>query len=111
MAAKEMEKQKKRSSSVCRVFKNTAYAVMSNYHLMSTAISLKATGLLSKVLNLPDKWDYSVKGLASICKEKETAIETALDELKDTGYAPADWLHYSAAVATYRHRLRSIRQL
>ena len=43
MAAKEMEKQKKRSSSVCRVFKNTAYAVMSNYHLMSTAISLKAT--------------------------------------------------------------------
>ena len=86
MAAKEMEKQKKRSSSVCRVFKNTAYAVMSNYHLMSTAISLKATGLLSKVLNLPDKWDYSVKGLASICKEKETAIETALDELKDTGY-------------------------
>lgn len=86
MAAKEMEKQKKRSSSVCRVFKNTAYAVMSNYNLMSTAISLKATGLLSKVLNLPDKWDYSVKGLASICKEKETAIETALDELKDTGY-------------------------
>ena len=65
---KEMEK--KRGSSVCRVFKNTAYAVMSNYHLMSTAISLKATGLLSKVLNLPDKWDYSVKGLASICKEK-----------------------------------------
>lgn len=84
MAAKEMEK--KRSSSVCRVFKNTAYAVMSNYHLMSTAISLKATGLLSKVLNLPDKWDYSVRGLASICKEKESAIETALDELKEYGY-------------------------
>ena len=84
MAAKEMEK--KRGSSVCRVFKNTAYAVMSNYHLMSTAISLKATGLLSKVLNLPDKWDYSVKGLASICKEKESAIETALNELKEYGY-------------------------
>lgn len=73
-------------SSVCRVNKNKNYTVMSNYHLKSKNLSLKAIGLLSKVLSLPDDWDYSISGLSSICKEKQTAIKAALDELKEWGY-------------------------
>lgn len=76
----------KSKSSVCRVNKNTDFTAMGNYHLRSTALSLKAIGLLSKVLNLPDDWDYSVSGLTKICKEDMSAIETALDELKGNGY-------------------------
>lgn len=73
-------------SSVCRVNKNANYTVMSNYHLRSVNLSLKAIGLLCKVLSLPENWDYSISGLTSICKEKETAIKAALDELKHWGY-------------------------
>ena len=71
---------------MCRVNKNANYTVMSNYHLRSTNLSLKAIGLLSKVLSLPENWDYSISGLTAICKEKETAIKAALDELKHWGY-------------------------
>ena len=85
MAAKQ-KRTKTTPSSVCRVNKNTNYTVMSNYHLRSMNLSLKAIGLLSKVLSLPAEWDYSISGLTSICKEKETAIKAALDELKFWGY-------------------------
>jgi hypothetical protein len=59
---------------------------MSNYHLRSKNLSLKAIGLLSKVLSLPDDWDYSISGLTSLCKESTSAIKAALDELKEWGY-------------------------
>lgn len=85
MAAKQ-KRTKTTPSSVCRVNKNANYTVMSNYHLRSMNLSLKAIGLLSKVLSLPEEWDYSISGLTSICKEKETAIKAALDELKHWGY-------------------------
>ena len=68
--------------AVCRVVKNDNYSVMSNYHLKDKTISLKAIGLLSKVLSLPENWDYSITGLVSICKEQETTIETTLKELR-----------------------------
>ena len=71
---------------IMRVEKNTNYTTMSNYHLRDTSLSLKAIGLLSKILSLPDDWDYSVAGLAAICKEGESAIKTALEELKEQGY-------------------------
>ena len=86
MSAKKSKKNKTTASSVCRVNKNANYTVMSNYHLRSTNLSLKAIGLLSKVLSLPKNWDYSISGLTAICKEKETAIKAALDELKHWGY-------------------------
>ena len=82
--AKKIEKTQ--PSSVCRVNKNSNYTVMSNFHLRSKTLSLKAVGLLSKVLSLTDEWDYSVAGLASICKEGESAIKSALAELKARGY-------------------------
>lgn len=72
--------------SVIRVVKNQNYTVMSNIHLREKEMSLKAKGLLSMVLALPDTWNYSIAGLVSICKENETAIRSALNELKDFGY-------------------------
>ena len=72
--------------SVFRVEKNKNYTTMSNYHLKEKEMSLKAIGLLSKMLSLPDTWDYTLAGLVSICKENETAIKSALNELKEFGY-------------------------
>ena len=71
---------------VFRVFKNKNYTVMSNYHLRDKELSLKAKGLLSWMLSNDDDWDYSIKGIVANCKENETAIESALAELKDRGY-------------------------
>ena len=50
--------------AVIRVEKNKNYTVMSNVHLRDKALSLKAKGLLSLILSLPDDWQYNVKGLA-----------------------------------------------
>ncbi len=72
--------------SVIRVEKTKNYTVMSNYHLREKKMSLKAKGLLSLMLSLPPKWDYSIRGLVSICKEKELAIKNTLNELKTFGY-------------------------
>lgn len=69
-----------------RVNKTSDYTVISNYHLREKEISLKAKGLLTLMLSLPENWDYSISGLASICAENETAIKTGLKELKKFGY-------------------------
>ena len=71
---------------VLRVNKTKNYTVMSNYHLKDNNLSLKAKGLLSIMLSLPDDWDYSIDGLVSIVKEGKTTVENALDELKREGY-------------------------
>lgn len=72
--------------SVVRVNHNTNYTVMSNHHLRNLNLSLKAVGLLSKILSLPPNWDYTIEGLAAICKDGVTAVKSALKELKDEGY-------------------------
>ena len=72
--------------AVFRVEKNHNYTVMSNYHLRDTALTLKAIGLLSKMLSLTDEWDYTTRGLAAICKEGVDAIGAALKELESHGY-------------------------
>ena len=69
-----------------RVNKNSNYTVMSNTHLREREMSLKAKGLLSMMLSLPEDWDYSVDGLCAICKESQSAIKSTLDELKTFGY-------------------------
>ena len=69
-----------------RVNKTSDYTVISNYHLKEKEMSLKAKGLLTLMLSLPENWDYSISGLASICSENETAIKTGLKELKKFGY-------------------------
>ena len=72
--------------AVFRVEKNHNYTVMSNYHLRDTGLTLKAIGLLSKMLSLTDEWDYTTRGLAAICKEGVDAIGAALKELEVRGY-------------------------
>lgn len=72
--------------AVFRVNKNKNYTVMSNYHFKDKSLSLKAKGLLSQMLSLPDGWDYTVAGLCAINKESKPAITSALNELKQAGY-------------------------
>lgn len=71
---------------IFRINKNKDYTIMSNYHLKDKRISLKAKGLLSQMLSLPDDWEYSKKGLTLINREGELAIKGALDELKEHKY-------------------------
>ena len=72
--------------SVFRVEKNKGYTVMSNYHLRNHTLSLKAKGLLSQMLSLPEDWDYTLQGLAQINKESINAIREAVRELERAGY-------------------------
>ncbi len=72
--------------AVFRVEKNRGYTVMSNHHLRNTELSLKAKGLLSMMLSLPEDWNYTTRGLAAICKEGTDCIGSALKELEKTGY-------------------------
>ena len=72
--------------AVYRVNKNRSYTVMANYHLRDKNLSLKAVGLLSKMLSFNDGWQFSTKGLSAICKEGPDAVLAALRELEDHGY-------------------------
>lgn len=72
--------------AVIRTIKNGNYTTMCNTHLRDKNLSLKAKGLLSIMLSLPDKWHYSVKGLESICKESKNTINSVLNELEDNNY-------------------------
>ena len=72
--------------AVFRVEKNSGYTVMSNHHLRNRALSLKAKGLLSQILSLPEDWDYTLQGLARINRESIDAIRQAIRELEQAGY-------------------------
>ena len=72
--------------AVYRVNKNRGYTVMANFHLRDKSLSLKAVGLLSKMLSFNDGWKFSTKGLSAICKEGPDAILSALRELEKHGY-------------------------
>ena len=72
--------------AVFRIERTRDYTVMSNHHLRNVALSLKAKGLLSMMLSLPDDWNYTTRGLAKICKEGVDAIGGALRELEREGY-------------------------
>ena len=72
--------------AVFRVEKTKDFTVMSNHHLRNTELSLKAKGLLSLMLSLPEDWDYTTKGLAHICRDGVDSITTALKELERHGY-------------------------
>ena len=72
--------------AVYRVNKNRGYTVMANFHLRDKNLSLKAVGLLSKMLSFNDGWQFSTRGLSAICKEGPDAILSALRELENYGY-------------------------
>ena len=72
--------------AVFRIEKNRDYTVMSNHHLRDKSLSLKAKGLLSLMLSLPEEWDYTTKGLARICKDGVDSICAGVRELEEHGY-------------------------
>ena len=72
--------------AVFRIEKTRDYTVMSNHHLRNTELSLKAKGLLSMMLSLPEEWNYTTRGLASICKDGIDSISGGIRELEAQGY-------------------------
>lgn len=72
--------------AVFRVERTRDYTVMSNFHLKDKRLSLKAKGLLSQMLSLPDDWDYTLAGLSQINRESKDAIRSAVNELEKAGY-------------------------
>ena len=72
--------------AVFRVEKTQNYTVMSNHHLRNEGLTLKAKGLLSQMLSLPETWDYTLQGLSVINREKIDAIREAVKELEKAGY-------------------------
>ena len=72
--------------AVFRVERNKGYTVMSNHHLRNKELTLKAKGLLSQMLSLPEDWDYTLAGLSLINREKIDAIREAVRELERAGY-------------------------
>ncbi len=80
--------------AVFRVEKTKDFTIMCNHHLRNTELSLKAKGLLSLMLSLPEDWDYTTKGLAHICRDGVDSITTALKELERHGYLTRQRLRY-----------------
>ena len=72
--------------AIVRVEKNKDYTTLSNYHFKDKVLSLKAIGLLSFMLSLPDNWDFSIEGLDKVLKDGRTSIANALKELEDNGF-------------------------
>lgn len=72
--------------AVCRVIKEENYTVLDNYHLDDKRLSLKARGLLSTMLRLPNDWNYTIEGLAKLCKDGKAAVRSAVEELEELHY-------------------------
>lgn len=90
---------------VIRAERNGNYTTMCNYHLRDNNLSLKAKGLLSEILSLPNEWEYSIEGLVKINKESELAIKNALKELKDNRYL---WIEKIYPDKTESHKIEYI---
>lgn len=83
---RDQEKKAEREMAVIRVNKTADYTVMSNTHFREKGMSLKAKGILSLMLSLPDSWDYSVAGLTALSKDGKDSVMGALNELEQFGY-------------------------
>lgn len=94
--------------AVIRVQKTENYTVMSNHHLRNKSISLKAKGLMSLMLSLPPNWDYSIGGLAAICKESHTSIRNALKELEQNQYLIRERKNNEKGYFTYEYTLYEV---
>ncbi len=81
-------------SQVFRVERNKNFTVMANYHLKDKRLSLKAKGLLSVMLSLPDDWNYNMKGLARLSRDGLDSVRSTVNELERYGYVT-------------RHRIRT----
>ena len=90
--------------ATCRVLKKKDYTVMSNHHLRNKNLSLKARGLLSIVLSLPEEWDYSINGLVAICKEGQDAVRNT-NRLRDpyTQQFHYEYVFYEEPYSVFQH--------
>ena len=95
--------------AVFRIERTRDYTVMSNHHLRNHELSLKAKGLLSMMLSLPDDWNYTTRGLAKICKEGVDAIGNALRELETAGYIVRHQLRDRQGRISYDELARRVR--
>ncbi len=88
-----------------KVKKDKDYTVMSNYHFKDKELSLRAKGLLSMMLSLPDSWNYSLNGLNSLCVESKTIIRNTIKELKDNHYLKVDEMRKSDGKIYYEYNI------
>jgi len=72
--------------AVFRIEKSKDYTVMSNYHLRDRDLTLKAKGLISLMLSLPENWDYTLAGLSCICNDGISSVRSGVTELEKHGY-------------------------
>lgn len=89
--------------AIFRTIKNKNYTCMSNYHLRDKNLSLKAKGLLSIILSLPEDWDYSAKGLETLSADKNTAVRNALKELEENCYLIRERVYKDGKIADWEY--------
>lgn len=86
-----------------RVTKTDNYTIMSNYHLRDNNLSLKAKGLMSLMLSLPNDWDYSISGLVTQVKEGRTAVTSAIDELINNKYVTREAVRENGRISDWNY--------
>lgn len=91
--------------AIFRINKNKNYTTISNYHLRDTNLSLKAKGLLSVMLSLPEDWDYSVRGLTEICKETKDTINSTLQELEINNYLVRKRIYCNGKISDWEYNI------
>ena len=91
--------------AIFRINKNNNYTTISNYHLQDKNLSLKAKGLLSVMLSLPKGWDYSVRGLSSICKETKDTINGILNELEKNNYLVRKRIYVNGKISEWEYNI------
>ena len=88
---------------IMRTEKNKNYTVMGNYHLRDKELSLKAKGLLSIMLSLPDGWNFSTQGLTTLSSDGETAIRSTLKELEQKGYLKRNKIRTNGKIVDWEY--------
>ena len=91
--------------AIFRINKDKNYTTISNYHLKDTNLSLKAKGLLSIMLSLPENWDYSVKGLTGICNESKNTINGVLKELEINNYLVRRRIYCDGKISDWEYNI------
>lgn len=91
--------------SVIRIHKTKDYTVMSNTHFKDKSLSLKAKGLLSLMLSLPEDWDYSIEGLSTLSSDGRTAVRTALNELEEHGYLQRERTYTNGKISDIEYHI------
>ena len=82
---------------------DTSYTQMPNYHLRDTTLSLKAKGLLSLMLSLPNDWDYSVAGLTALSTDGKAGVSATMKELEEHGYLKREPIKFNGKFVDWNY--------